>query len=344
LINRGSQIGSFVRSALVLTPLLAWAQTTSPSDYQNALADAEKLLASGDQDGVIRLLSPWVTKNPKLVEAHHGLGIAYYQKPDFPNAIRHLSIAFRQEPENSPAWRQTVEILAMAYYFSNRAKDALPLLEMASSWSQDNTNFQYTLAMAYLSTHDRDNARRSFARIFGLEPESAAAYILAADLMSQEKYVDDSEAMILAALKKRPDLPLVSYKLGLIALTRGRFEEAAKHMINELATNPGHSNAWHYLGDAYIRMGKINEAVEPLQRAIWLNLMSTRSYLLLANVYVQQERFFVAENTLKRVIDMEPRNYEAHFQLARIYHRTSRPELAKKEMEIANGLRPALQQ
>ena len=31
--------------------------------------------------------------------------------------------------------------------------------------------------------------------------------------------------------------------------------------------------------------------------------------------------------------------YEAHFQLARVYHKTNRPELAKKEMEIASKLR-----
>jgi tetratricopeptide (TPR) repeat protein len=113
------------------------------------------------------------------------------------------------------------------------------------------------------------------------------------------------------ALKKKPDLPLVSYKMGLIALTRGNFEAAARHMLKELETNPGHSNAWHYLGDAYIRIGKIDEAAEALQRAIWLNLQSTKSYILLANVYSQQERYFVAENTkieddhrLEHVVDL----------------------------------------
>ena len=326
---------------LTLFSRTAPAQAAPTSEYSKALAQAEQLFAKGDQDGVIRLLAPWVAKDPKLAEAQHGLGLAYYQKPDFPNAIRHLSMAFRLEAESSAVWRQTVEILAMAYYFSNRAKDALPLLEMASAWTKDNTNFEYTLAMAYLATHDRVNARRTFARIFGLAPDTPAAYILAADLMSQEKYVDDSEAMILEALKLQPSLPLISYKLGLIALTRGRYEEAAKHMLKELETNPGHSNAWHYLGDAQVRLGKLDDAVVPLQRAIWLNLQSTRSYLLLATVYAQQERYFVAENTLKRVIDMEPRNYEAHFQLARIYHKTNRAEMAQKEMAVANELRAA---
>lgn len=328
-----------VLTAALLSLGSAAAQQPPASEYAGVLTQAEKLFAAGDRDGVIRLLGPWAAKDPKLAEVQHGLGIAYYQKPDFPNAIRHLSMAFRLEPENTPAWRQTVEILAMAYYFSNRAKDALPLLEMAAAWTVDNTNFRYTLAMAYLATHDRDNARRTFAGIFGLAPESPAGYVLAADLMSQEKYVDDSEAMILAALKLQPGLPLVNYKLGLIALTRGRAEETAKHMLKELETNPGHSNAWHYLGDAYVRIGKLDDAVVALQRAIWLNLQSARSYLLLASVYTQQERYFVAENTLKRVIDMDPRMYEAHFQLARIYHKTGRPELARKEMSVANELK-----
>lgn len=315
------------------------AQESASSEYEAALNRAEDLFTGGDIEAVIRELEPWVKKDPNLAAAQHGLGLALYRRPDFVGAIQHLSVALSLEPEGSPQWRQTVEILAMAYYFSNRAEDALPLLEKAAAWSQGDTNMAYTLAMAYLATHKREQARTNIAKLFGVDPESTQAYVLAADMMSQENYVDDAEAMILAALKREPDLPLVGYKLGLIALTRGEFENAARHFLEELMRNPGHSNAWHYLGDAYARLGKFAEAVEPLQRAIWLNLQSARSYVLLANVYSQQERYFVAENTLKRAIDLEPRNYEAHFQLGRIYHRTNRPELAKKEMAVADELR-----
>ena len=337
-----------MRLAVWLTALLlvvssqALAQGPAVGEYGAALDRAAQLFGKGDLDGVIQELKPWVERDASLAEAQHGLGLAYYQKPDFIRAIRHLSAALPLEPENSPQWKQTVEILAMAYYFSNRAQDALPLLEKAVAWSRGDTNISYTLAMAYLATHDGPNTRRSFAKLFGIDPDSPQAYVLAADLMSQENYVDDAEAMILAALEKQPDLPLVAHKLGLIALTRGRFEQAAEYFRKELVSNPGHSNAWHYLGDAYFRLGRFDEAVDPLQRAIWLNLRSARSYVLLAKVYSQQERYFVAENTLKRAIDMDPRNYEAHFQLARIYHRTNRPALAKKQMAVANELRQSM--
>ena len=76
--------------------------------------------------GVIARLGPWVEKHGGR-EAYHGLGLAYYQKKDFANAIRHLSAAMKLEPENSTVWRQAVEILGMAYYFNNRPQDALSL-------------------------------------------------------------------------------------------------------------------------------------------------------------------------------------------------------------------------
>src|SRR5947208_16492818 len=82
------------------------------SEYAQVLTQAEQLFSKGNQDEVIRLLTPWVQKNPKLVEAQHGLGLAYYQKPDFPNAIRHLSMAFQIDQENTTVWRQSVEILS----------------------------------------------------------------------------------------------------------------------------------------------------------------------------------------------------------------------------------------
>jgi len=229
----------------------------------------------------------------------------------------------------------------MAYYFSNRAPDALPLLEKAAGWSAGNTNLLYTLAMCYLYVHDRDNARRSFAQLFGIAAEGPQAYLLTADMMVQENYPADAEILIQEARKKQPELPESNYKLGLIAFTKGEYEQAVQYLQKELAANPSHSLAWHHLGDAYIRLGKIEQAIDPLQRSLWLNRRSARSYILLANVYSQQGRFFVAENALQRALQMDPQSYEAHFLLARIYHKTNRSELAKKEIAVAEKLRAA---
>jgi tetratricopeptide (TPR) repeat protein len=310
----------------------------APEDYTQALDEAERIFEKGDMDGVIARLGPWIEKTGGR-EAYHGVGLAYYQKKDFPNAIRHLSAALKLEPENSAVWKQTVEILGMAYYFNNRPQDALSLLAKAVEWNPDSSDLRYTLAMCYVNISDRDQARRNFAVLFGIPPDSPQAFVLAADLALQEKRGADAEALILQAMKQRPDLPELHYRLALVALERGDYAKGIELLQKEVASNPSHQMAWYWLGSAYVQSGKLDEAVGPLQRSIWLNLRSVPSYVLLANVCLQQDKFPAAENALQRALEMDPQNYEAHFLLARVYYKTNRMQEAKAHMAAAEKLR-----
>jgi tetratricopeptide (TPR) repeat protein len=324
--------------AAALTITLALFAQPSLESYAQALDQAERLFEKGDMDAVIAELSRWVEKQGGR-EAYHGLGLAYYQKKDFASAIRYLSAAIKLEPENSAVWRQTVEILGMSYYFNNRPKDALPLLAKAIESSPQNTDLRYTLAMCYVDVSDRDNARRNFAALFGIPPDSPQAFLLAADLALQEKHGADAEAQILEAGRRHANLPEFNYRLALVALEKGEYQKAVELLQKELAVNPSHPMAWYWLGNAYVQSGKLDEAVGPLQRSIWLNLRSVASYVLLANVCLQQGKFPAAENALQRALEMDPQNYEAHFLLSRVYYKTNRIEDAKSHMAIVEKLR-----
>mgnify|MGYP001614072927 CR=1 FL=1 len=314
-------------------------QAPPPPEYGKAVQQAEQMRARGDLDGVVRTLLPWVEKYPERAEAQHGLGLAYYQQNNLAGAIRHLAAALKLETENSAAWKQTVESLAMAYYFSNRSPEALPLLERAAGWNPGDPYFGYALAMAHVYAHDWAAARRAFARLFDTPPDGPEAYLLTADFLFREKFAAEAEKLLVEAQKKRPDLPDLNYRLALIALTNGALPEAVASLKRQLAANPAHPMAWHYLGYIYNRQGKPEEAIRSLQRAIWLNLRSTESYVLIAEAYTQREKYVEAEQALQRALELAPQNYEARFLLARIYHKTNRPELAQKEMAIANKLR-----
>jgi predicted Zn-dependent protease len=320
---------------LICSVLLAQAGST---DYARDLDDAARLFEKGDMDAVIAKLMPWAERHAGR-EASHGLGLAYYEKKDFPNAIRHLSEAMQLEPENSAVWKQTVEILGMAYYFNNRPQDALPLVAKAVGWNPDRSDLRYTLAMCYIQVSNREEARRNIAALFGVPPESAQAFLLAADLALQEKHGADAEAQILDAMKRQPGLPEVKYRLALVALDRGDYQKAIELLRSELAVNPGNAMAWYWLGNAYVQSGRLDEAVEPLQRSIWLNLRSAPSYVLLANVCFQQGKYPAAENALQRALEIDPQNYEAHFLLARVYYKMNRTDAAKSQMTIIEKLR-----
>jgi tetratricopeptide (TPR) repeat protein len=177
------------------------------------------------------------------------------------------------------------------------------------------------------------------AQLFDIPPDSPEALVLTSDFLVREKFTAEAEKLLLGALKKRPDLPDINYRLALIALTNGAQPEALLYLKKQVAAHPAHPMAWHYLGYIYTRQGKLDEAIRCLQRSIWLNLRSTESYILIAEAYTQQGKHVEAEQALQRALELAPQNYEAHFLLARIYHKTNRPELAKREMAIADKLR-----
>lgn len=328
--------------------LACWAQAppTEPSSaksYEQALAEAARLEGQGKLDEAIGQLAPWVAKFPDRAAGRHRLGIAYYQRQNYPGAIEHLSAALRLEAEDSPAWRQTVEHLGLAYYFSHRTADALPLIERALGWKPQDAYLAYALAMCHVYARDPVRARQAFGKLFAIPGESAQASLLASHFMSRENFVPEAETLIREAQQSRPNLPGIHYRLGMIALTKGENDQAAGHFRQELQRNPLHPMAWHYLGEARARLGKLDEAVPPLQRAIWLNLRNTLSYLRIASVYHRQEKFALAENALQQALSLDPRSYEARFLLARIYQKTGRRELARQEMARARELRESTQ-
>ena len=129
-------------------------------------------------------------------EARHFLGLAHYRLRNFSDAIGHLTAALeREEPESAP-WKQTVEILGVAYFFEGRWQQAAPLLEQASSWKPHDSELLYTLATTYVRSGRGNQARIPFSKIFQVDPASPEAFALAAELLSQEGRLDDAEALL----------------------------------------------------------------------------------------------------------------------------------------------------
>lgn len=73
----------------------------------------------------------------------------------------------------------------MAYYFSNRSAEALPLLQQAVATNPGDTYFGYALDMAYVYAHDWG---RTLARLFYVPPDSPEALVPTSDFLIREKF------------------------------------------------------------------------------------------------------------------------------------------------------------
>jgi tetratricopeptide (TPR) repeat protein len=311
-----------------------------PDPVSTALAEARALINEGKGKAAVAKLQS--LPDVKEISVAHLLGVAYYQASEFPRAIETLAPIADKLPPDSAQRREAVQTLGMSYYISGRIADSIPFLEQTSAWAPNNHELTYALGMAYLQTRLTAKARESFARMFRVAPEGAAAHLVTAQMMIRLEFLEFAEAELKLAVEKDPKLPQAHYLLGQIAVFRARYDEGIQLLEKEIALNPVNAMAYYKLGDAYTLQLKWDEAVAPLQKSIWLNPYYSGPYILLGKTYLKKKNFSTAEAMLKRAIQFDPNNKSAHYLLGQVYQQNARPEDAKREFEIAEKLKDNL--
>lgn len=325
--------------ALAVVGQTAQPPTSAPGSNSSTVAQAQALLRAGKIDAAIELLRSLPTSSSTDGTVSHLLGLAYYQKSDYARAIEHLSISIKQTPEGSSQYRQGVQTLGLAQYLMGRHKEAIPYLEQVGNWSPGNVETSYVLGLSYIHTQNPNKAREAFARMFYIQPNSAPAYLINAQMMMRQGFENLAEKELQRALELDPKLPQANFSLGELAIFHADIERGIQLLQKEIAVNPAFGMAYYRLGEAYTRQLKWDEAVAPLQKSIWLNPYFSGPYVVLGKVHLKKGDLSNAETILRRALKMDPNNFSGHHLLAQVLQQANRPEEAKKEFELADRLR-----
>ncbi|MCP9495770.1 MAG: tetratricopeptide repeat protein [Pyrinomonadaceae bacterium MAG19_C2-C3] len=318
------------------------ASSASVSDSQT-VKQARTLLAAGKRDAALELLTTRARFAPNDYAVRQLLGATYYQKNDFPRTIQHLSAAVENLPPNSSERRQAIQMLALSHYALGHFKDAIPFLEQVQRDAPDNTEVAYALGNSYVITHDANKARASYARMFQVAPDSAAAYLINAQMMIRQQFEEVAATELKRAAELDPKLPQVNFMLGEMAIYQAKIDEGIAFLNKEIRLNPANGMAYYRLGEALTRQLKWTEAIAPLQKALLLNPTFSGSYIVLGKVYLKQNNLDNAEAMLRRATQMDPNNFLAHHLLAQVLQQANRTDEARKEFEIAERLRGTAQ-
>ncbi len=329
-------IAVFAFAALGQTEL----QTTSDSGSNSSLvAQAQALLRAGKIDAAIETLKSLPASTSADPTVNYLLGVAYYQKSDYARAIEHLSIGVSQAPKESSQYRQGVQMIGLSQYLLGHLKEAIPYLEQVVGWSPSNVETAYVLGLSYIQTQSPDKARETFARMFSVQPSSAAAYLINAQMMIRQRLENVAEKELQKALELDPKLPQANFLLGELAIFNANIDRGVELLQREIAINPANGMAYYRLGEAYTRQLKWDEAVAPLQKSIWLNPFFSGPYIVLGKVHLKKGDLSNAETVLRRALSMDQNNFSGHHLLAQVLQRANRLEEAKKEFELADRLR-----
>jgi tetratricopeptide (TPR) repeat protein len=314
-----------------------WGQEAPAASAPNApLASAEALLNQGKPDEALNLLNELAAKDPTTPGLENLLGKACFQSKRFPQAIQHLKSALQQNPEDL----ESVQLLALTYYASGDYQDALPLFEkLGPQLPKSNADGPYLLGTCYIMTQRWDDARKTFAEMFSVPPDSSMAYLMFGKILIRQRMEERAIPMIEKALQMDPRLPMAHFLLGEIDLFKKNPAAAVIEFQKELAINPTVWLVYWRLGDAYVRLENYDEAEKVLKEAIWLNEWSSGAYILLGQIALKKGDSGLAVGFLERALKLDPQNYWVHYFLAKAYHNIGRTAEAAQHFEISKSLR-----
>ncbi len=303
-----------------------------------SLVEATKLANTGRGEQALHALETLTVTQPHLPGLERARGLAFYSLDRLKEADATFAAALAQDPRDD----ESAQMRGLTLFRLGRPVDAISLLERSHKPGlQEKADPSYVLALCYTDTRRYDDARGAYAAQYGLPPDSAAAYLLAARMLLRREYLPVAQRFAQEAVTRDPKLPLAHEVLGEIALAQNRLDDAAVEFKAELAANPLEPAPYERLGDLLGRKGEYSAARESLQRAVLLEPNATGPYILLGKTSLKQGDAVAALTYLQRAEHMDPANYMTHNLLAQTYRVLGRGSDAARELELTQKIQAA---
>src|SRR5581483_1225735 len=328
---------------LAISPVLLAQATASSSSNPAAaaaapkppVADAHAKVDRGQLDEAIAELLKVKAQDPNAPGLARALGGARFRRREFATTATELKKVAEQNPDD----KEAVQLLGLSYYYLGQTNDAIPLLERVHGWFPTaNVDASYVLGISYIRTQDFDKARKAFAEMYGVAPDSGASHLILARMLIRENYEPVAEKELLKAEELDPKLPGVHLFLGELYTFRLQIDKAISELNTELTINPVNAEALYKLADAYQREQKWDEAQKYLQRSIWLDSTATGPYILMAKVLLKKNEYMLAWRAAQRAVSMDANNYYPHFLLGQALMKLGKTEQGEAELKLSQQL------
>ncbi len=187
--------------ALIFLCVLSYTLAARCQQEDESLAAARSLIQNGKNQEAIAQLQVLAARHPGMKGINRELGVAYYREGGYLEASKYLQDAWRENPED----RDAAQLLGLSFYSIGRPIEAIPALEQVRRWYPNaNMDAIYTLGLCYALTKNYPKALETFAELYGLPTESAAAHLLLARMLLRQGFDPVAESEARKALSLSP--------------------------------------------------------------------------------------------------------------------------------------------
>ncbi len=231
----------------------------------SALADA--YVETQAVDAAIEAFEQIALHHPEDSRARLRLGLLYFERRRFPEAVAQLELFAAQSGRASPEIRF---VLASARRRAGDVLGAAADFEQIPEQHKSYPDARLELASIYERRRDYARALAEVERVMALRP-APGLELYAATLRAKSGDVEGAVARVEQMLEQDPDNDELLYSLGLIFAEAGRSEEALRSMQRALEQNPDNANALNYVGYTFAERGeRLDDSERMIARALEL--------------------------------------------------------------------------
>ncbi len=188
---------------------------------------------------------------------------------------------------SAAVWRLEAHVVqieqARSLVFSNKADQAIPMLQSVIQRRPKEPSAHYVLALAYLRKSDVPDAERELKRAAELAPDNGTILGTLAEIYVSTQRWQEAATTYAKAAALGKDNGISWYDSGLAYRQLDRSQDAAAAFQKCLAVNPYFAEAWYELGISYLNLKQTKEAVDALQHAVKLQPNNAEMHLWLGN-------------------------------------------------------------
>jgi tetratricopeptide (TPR) repeat protein len=268
--------------------------------------------------------------DPSDAGAHNNLGVLYYNKGLYEEAVAALMTALELDPKMEVAKRN----LEIAYFNTGYYDTRIPELKERIRIQPNDRDARWELGRTFSLLGQLQDAAEQFRAVLQFCPNDVGALLQLALAEKQAGDIEQSQTFLVRALALDPESSLLHGTLGEVLYHRGLSPEALLELEFAVALNPENHDALYLMGFVLGDLGRHDDARSVTRRAIHLNPALSRAHANLSIDHQRVERPVPATDG-KRELQVSGEGQLARYNLGLAFRSKGYYTEALREYEVA---------
>ena len=221
-----------------------------------------------------------ISMQPDAAENYRKLGLAYYHRGHWNQAIEMLKIALQLEPNSATRQADLSKVkLQLDQHLSQELETCYK--------SPQNAEIYHQIGQIKLMKGEFQDAEHSFRQSLKLLPSNTIVNLSLGETLYKQNKLEDANEAYSKVITQQPTNMEAHQKLGMIAKRSNHWDLAIKHLEISDSLDPNNPLTHHYLGLAYHGKGNLTQAITEYQMSIRFKPDLVTAYSDLGDAYTE---------------------------------------------------------